>query len=71
MLRFGKISKIDFSSGIGEIIDSHDQDIIFFTAHADHELSVSDEVQFRIRFVENGLQAVEIRAAYFSDIKIF
>lgn len=71
MLRFGKISKMDLSSGVGEIIDDHDQDIIFFTVNADHGINVSDEVQFRIRFVEDGLQAVEIKAAYFGTIKNF
>ncbi|MGQ7853191.1 hypothetical protein ACUN24_03005 [Pedobacter sp. WC2501] len=60
---------MDLSNGVGEIIDDHDQDIIFFIVHADQGLNVSDEVQFRIRFIEDCLQAVEIKAAYFGAIK--
>ncbi len=63
MLRFGRISKMDLTSGIGEIIDEHEQDIIFFLLHADNELNLSDEVEFRIRLVDDGLQAFDIRAS--------
>jgi len=71
MLRFGKISKMDLSKGVGEIIDENDQDIFFFTVHADHGLKVWDEVRFRIKFIGDGLQAVEISAAYFGAINNF
>lgn len=61
MLRFGKIIDLHPLTGLGEIMDEHEQDISFELKHSHEDLKVGFEVQFKIEMTENGLHAIEVK----------
>lgn len=60
MSRFGRISLLDRSEGVGEIIDEHEQEICFHVKDIGMLLAIGSSVWFDIEMGTDGLRAVNI-----------